>query len=213
MRAKGRLTRRLFRVRTSSTSTPTEIAIWTMAQNPSVPLPMFSTISSMGRKARSWPIRMATAILPVRARSCPVSSSILMATAVLDSAITNPSRIDCAVVKPRKMEHRKIAARLPATCRATALSAIFQVTMKMRTLSSVPIRNNSRRTPSSASPPICSRFSTTPNALGPSSTPAMIYPTSAGCFSRAISMPHSSAASPTTAMPVRFMCASIEAAT
>ena len=174
MRAKGRFTRRWFSFRTSRTRTRTDPMICTSAQKPSVPPPIFSTISSIGRKARSWPIRMATAMRPVRVRSWPISSSILIATAVLDRAMTKPRSTDSAAVNPRNTEHRKIAPRLPATCNATAPSAIFQVTMKNRTLSSVPIRNSSSSTPSSASPPIWSRSSTTPNALGPSRTPAMI---------------------------------------
>ena len=119
-------------------------------------------------------MRTPTVIWPTRLRSSPISSSILMATAVEETATTKPSRTIWAVVQSSTEPMAHMTASAATIWVSVVKTAIFQTSRMPRRDSSMPIRNSSMRTPSSASTWMKARFSTSPRPEGPRMTPATI---------------------------------------
>ena len=137
---------------------------------PSAAMPFRS--NSIGTTARSWAIKTPTTMRPVSLRSSPISSSIFMATAVLDRLTTKPSSRASSSGQPKSRESARVITVAMAICIAAAIRATFQIVRKARNDSFMAMTNSSSNTPSSASIAIQSRFSTNPRALGPRMTPA-----------------------------------------
>ena len=109
---------------------------------------------------------------PTGWRSRSSCSSILTTTAVLDRATTKPSTTTTGVGQPPTQPISSIAPTAIAIWSRVAPTATFQIALKPRRLSSMPTRNSSISTPSSARTATLSRSSTSWKPDGPSTTPA-----------------------------------------
>ena len=145
---------------------PTEPMILTMVSQSSVASAWAQMASSMGTTARSWAMSTPTVRRPVRVLSSPVFSNTLMATAVDDSATTNPSTRASGKGQPSTVESRSMTAVLAPIWKRVARTARRHSPRKIRKLSSMPTTNSNMRTPSSARTSICSRFSDQGEAVG-----------------------------------------------
>ena len=172
---------------------------------------MALTVIIMGTTARSCAISTPTAIRPVRRRNSPRLSMTFTATAVDESAIANPNRIAAGTDQPSNCAAINMTPTLAPICTNVVTKARTQTRRNARNDNSMPIRNSSMRTPSSAKLSMPVRSCTKPRPDGPSNTPARIYPTMAGWRRRSRITPQANAATATAAIPVRasWTCPSI----
>ncbi len=149
-----------------------ETTIFTAAVVPKEGPASWPTISIIGTKARSWARRMAMVSFATGCCRMPMSSSIFTTTAVLLSATTKPSSTERPSDQPNSVDSSSMTATLAATCMSVASTATRQMSRRPPRLSSMPTKNRSSSTPSSARTSICSRFWTRPRAEGPRMMPA-----------------------------------------
>jgi hypothetical protein len=163
--------------------------------------PRLETRISIGTTARSWAISTPTAILPGALRNSPISSSIFIATTVLDNAMMNP-RISVSDGLASSMKASSAASASEASnCPPATITAGLRLRTKALIDSSMPMKNSSTTTPISASSDTFSDVEITPMPVGPSARPARMNPTSGGCLSRMKPRPRSAAIATAIAIP------------
>ena len=173
MRANGRRTLRpLLKNQISAARKATDAAILVIAIQSKRPSATAARTSIMGTTARSWATSTPMVMRPARVRSSPTFSSTLMATAVLDSATTKPSRSDSPSGQPKNLDNTSMTAVEAPIWKRVAVTARRHSRRKTRRDSSMPTTKSSISTPSSARTLTWSRFSTRARAEGPKSTPA-----------------------------------------
>ena len=145
----------------------------------------------------------------MRVRNSPISCRIFTATAVLDKARTKAnSKID-AVDQPTNLPINHNTINVVRVCSITVATAIRQIRRNARKLNSMPITNKSNNTPRSARSVIFSWFLTNAKPAGPKTTPASIYPITAGWRNLVKITPHDKATRMTTASGINCSWASI----
>ena len=180
---------------------PTATAILKTIEAAFAPAPPSDvTMISIGTTAMSCAIITPTVIRPGMRRSAPASSSIFIATTVLDNAMMKPRIIASA-------REEEVSQAIPApssiaamSCPAATVTAGLSVATKAFTDSSVPMKKSSIRTPISASVVTLSFELIRPKPVGPMIMPARMKPTSGGCFKRISPSPASTAIAITIAM-------------
>ena len=148
----------------------------------------------------SCAISTPTATRPGALRNSPISSSIFIATTVLDSAMMKPSmRVSEGLASSRKAS--SAASTIEASnCPPATNTACLRLSTNALIDSSMPMKNSRTITPSSASSETFSEVEITPSPVGPSASPARMKPTSGGCLSRMKPSPISAAMATATAI-------------
>ena len=88
-----------------------------------------------------------------------------------------------------------------SNCPPATITAGLRLSTKALIDSSMPMKNRSTTTPSSASSDTFSDVEITPRPVGPSASPARMKPTSGGCLSRMKPRPSSAAMATAIAIP------------
>ncbi len=128
----------------------------------------------MGTMAMSWAIITPTVMRPTSLRSSRISSRIFRVTAVDETAMMKPSSTLCSNVQPARAPNPQVMRSAVTICPAAMTLAGFSTMTKARMEISMPMRNRSSSTPSSARTSMACDCCTSPKPVGPSTTPAMI---------------------------------------
>ena len=143
-----------------------------IADNPD--FPARSGISStIATTLRSWKIKIPAQRRPFGESISPRSVSSLSTMAVLLIATKKPANTPFSNESPRANATIRTAPAVNITCRRPPANTVRLALMNSSSENSMPIRNNNRIIPTSASISISPVSFTIPSAEGPRSTPAI----------------------------------------